>query len=457
MIYLLIFITLVFLIINFLLASKDYMHPAVILHGMFLIYELVCLCGREAYAVTFHEGTLVVLGMGFFTITMAHLISYDRKKKKRLLTMELKEIEVPKVYLFILLLMQTVSIVYFCKYLGNLSAAYGLKDASLSESIELYDTLTKFWRETYDKLVVPIPMAYRITNPICGAAEYIVIYIMVNNFVVNRKINLIGMMILGLMCIRIIMNGSRSPMLRIFTFAFLLFYVLSLRNGKIRKGNAGFLLKLLIATIGFIVFMFVVLILMGRTSKFTGVVDHLFVYFGAPVLNLDTFIEAHNVKLLGSLSKGTLLGEQTFKGLYQYMYKLFKIKSFSGIESIDLFTFSSNKREIGNVYTMFYKIIYDFGFLGVVPITFIMAIYYCETYRKIKSEPSAHKIIDFRLFIYAYLFNDVVMSAFSNRFYETVFDAVFLKFLIVAWVLDYFLVENKILGFKRRLSQAGCF
>ena len=98
--------------------------------------------------------------------------------------------------------------------------------------------------------------------------------------------------------------------------------------------------------------------------------------------------------------------------------------------------------EIGNVYTMFYKIIYDFGFLGVVPFTLIMGIYYCETYRKIKSEKS-DKIVDIRLLIYAYLFNDIVMSSFSNRFYETVFAPPFIKFIIVVILLDAFPVEMR--------------
>ena len=124
------------------------------------------------------------------------------------------------------------------------------------------------------------------------------------------------------------------------------------------------------------------------------------------------------------------------------MDKLFKIPAFSDIEEIELFAFSSNNREIGNVYTMFYKIIYDFGFLGVVLLTLIMGIYYCETYRKIKSERSG-KIIDLRLLAYAYLFNDIVMSAFSNRFYETVFAPPFIKFIVVVILLDVFQVEMR--------------
>jgi len=450
MIYLLILTTLIFLILNFLLAKKDYMHPAVIFHGMFLLYELMCLLGEEAYAVTLHVGSLSVISLGFCAMTTANLISHDVGKRKELCISELKAIKVPRIYLIALIIMQVVSILYFCKYLGNLSTAYyGTSDSTMSESIELYDTLTKFLRDEYNELAVPIPMAYRITNPLCAGAEYIVLYIMVNNFLVKKKVDPLMIMILGLMCIRIIMNGSRSPLLRIFTFIFLLLYVLSMKSGRIRRGDMKFFRKLIIAAFGFVALMFMVLIIMGRTTRFTGIVDHLFVYFGAPIVNLDTFIESYRVKLLAPLERGALIGAQTFKNLYFYLYKLFKIRGFSDIEEIELFAFSSNNREIGNVYTMFYKIIYDFGFLGVVPLTLIMGIYYCETYRKIMSEKS-DKIIDLRLLIYAYLFNDIVMSAFSNRFYETIFDAPFIKFIIVVILLDIFPVEMRFRHEKTR-------
>lgn len=60
------------------------------------------------------------------------------------------------------------------------------------------------------------------------------------------------------------------------------------------------------------------------------------------------------------------------------------------------------------------------------------------------TKPNVKRIIDFGLLVYAYLFNDLVMSPFSNRFYETVFDAVFVKFIIMAWLIDFFIVENKL-------------
>lgn len=449
MIILLILLTLSLLLFNYVLSDKDYMHPAVVFHFIFLLYEIVCLCGTNAYAIELHINSVILFTSGFVAITLANIISHSYTVGKTGYRIELKEIRIPKVYFGVLLVFQMVSIIFFYIYLKRLASAYGASygtaPSSLSGMIKLYDTMTKFWSSIYNELAVPIPMLYRISNPICAGAEYIVLYGMVNNFLIKKsKITICEILVLFLMCVRIVMNGSRSPLLRVFTFIFLLLYVFNYRRGRIRKGNMKFLRRLIIATAGFGVAMFLVLIIMGRTTNFTGISDQLFVYLGAPIVNLDTFLENNAIKIWGPMNRETLFGEQTFKGLYAYIGKLLKSSELRSISSISSFAFSNNGREIGNVYTMFYKLAYDFGYLGIFPITFVMGLYYCGTYRKImKQWPRRKRIIDFRLLIYAYLFNDVIMSAFSNRFYETVFDAPFIKFVIMAWLIDYFLIENR--------------
>lgn len=77
-----------------------------------------------------------------------------------------------------------------------------------------------------------------------------------------------------------------------------------------------------------------------------------------------------------------------------------------------------------------------------MPLTLVMGIYYCETYRKIKNGNNSKKV-NLRLLIYAFLFNNIVMPAFSNRFYKTVFDALFIKLIIVVILLDVFPVEMR--------------
>lgn len=463
MIVLLIAVTLFGLLINYLLSNRDYMHPSVVFHLVFFVYEVVCLCGTSEYAISLHIKTVVVLLIGFMAITCAHIWSKRCSINNNRFEFRLLEIRIPKLYLRTLVFLQLVSIVFFFIYLKRLAEAYGqlygTTPDTIGEMIKLYDTLTKFWGEIFTKLAVPIPMAYRITNPICAGAEYIVLYVMVNNYLLKKtKINTWEILILILMCTRIVMNGSRSPLLRIFTFVFVLVYILNYRRGRIRRGDLRFLGKLILAAAGFGVAMFLVLILMGRMASFTGIGDHLFVYLGAPIVNLDTVIETNSLKLFGPIDISAPLGAQTFKNLYNYAGKIFNIEQFRSIKSVGRFMFSNNGKEIGNVFTMFYPILYDFGFVCVFPFSFIIGIFYCKTYKKVLHRSNSNKI-DFRLMIYAYLFNDLVMSAFSNRFYATIFDAPFIKFIIVAWILDFFLLQRRIVLFKKvyPIERCGVF
>lgn len=64
---------------------------------------------------------------------------------------------------------------------------------------------------------------------------------------------------------------------------------------------------------------------------------------------------------------------------------------------------------------------------------------------------SERNVFNYKLFIFSYLFNDLVMLPFSNRFYETVLDAAFLKFLILSWVLVDLLFEHSVVLGKTRI------
>ena len=90
----------------------------------------------------------------------------------------------------------------------------------------------------------------------------------------------------------------------------------------------------------------------------------------------------------------------------------------------------------GNVYTTFYQFYYDFGYDGIVPLMAIIALYFSCAYRKIYNNKP------FTIIIYAYLFNDLIMLIFSDRFYETVASIGFVKHLLVTFILYKVLIDK---------------
>ncbi|HFI0078032.1 TPA: O-antigen polymerase, partial [Streptococcus suis] len=97
--------------------------------------------------------------------------------------------------------------------------------------------------------------------------------------------------------------------------------------------------------------------------------------------------------------------------------------------------------ELGNVYTTFYQFLYDFGYIGVFVLTAIISIYYTTSYRYVKKQAPALSL-KMNLFIYAYLFNDLIMLIFSNRFYETVLNINTIKTFIAVYLIKGLLFDN---------------
>lgn len=442
MIYLLIAVTLAFFVVNALISKYDLLNPAVVFCGLFLLHEIICLINLSAFQIAFHIETVAVFTVAFSIFTILNLV-FERHRDKKLTESakpEVPFIHVSNILVICLIVLQALTCIFFVIYLYRIADAYGADDRSIGGVINLYDTMTKFWATTFRELNVPIPMLYRIGNPISSAGAYLIIYIAVNNFIARKKINPLHIVVVLLLCVLILLNGSRSPLLRIFTMAIILLYILHCRKRKVRRGTPLFFLKVTVAIFLFAILMVVLLSVMGRSEKTGEIGKYLFIYTGAPLVNLDNFIHTNTIKLFGGQSE--LFGTYTFQALYSYLGKLFGISHFT-YPNISLFTFSNNGIEIGNVYTMFYKVIYDFGYIGIIPLTLIMAFYYVYTYRKCIVKPGKNPV-DFRLFIYAYLFNDLVMSPFSCRFYETILDAPFLKLLVFSWLINIIFIKKKL-------------
>lgn len=442
MLYLLCMITFAFVILNFELNKKDWMAPPVIFSAVFFLYTFGCVIEKNAYDIVFIPMTVFVIAAGIAVFTLVSW-AIERSAGETAIVRNPQLIEFNDLYVVLLIIAQLLSIVFFIKYLGNLADAYSAVSGGnfngLGAKIELYDTLTKFLTDTYTQLAVPIPMVYRLTNPLCAGAEYLLLYIGVHNFTVNKKLNPLYAISIGLWIVRIVINGSRSPILRIITFIFCLLYVFYMRQGKTWRLNVRLIGIMVVSATVMCFLMIALLFIMGRGEKGFNIFGYIFTYFGAPVVNLDTFLKSNHITFLHGVSDIPLFAPHVIRGLYAYIDKLCSTNLFP-IAEIDFFTFSRNGIEIGNVYTMFYKIIYDFGFSGVFWVTGLMALYYSLTYMRIRTKINHHPI-DFRLFIYAYLFNDLIMSAFSNRYYETVFEAPFIKFVPVAFILDKVIIE----------------
>ena len=101
---------------------------------------------------------------------------------------------------------------------------------------------------------------------------------------------------------------------------------------------------------------------------------------------------------------------------------------------------------LGNVYTTFYAFLYDFGWAGLVVLTLIMGaiseVVFCMSGR-------ANKCRDLWMMVYSYLAPQLLLSFFSNKFYENFLAVGFLRVLLVI------VVVRVVLVFFNSLSMRG--
>ena len=456
MLYILFYLLLLFFIINYAFVRGDYFHPTIIFNFTFLIATLFCILNAQEYAIEFNGGTVFIVTISMLVFTIITVLSKKIFKTNTFtFKNKLKYLYVSKSLIFTIIIIQILNLIFFYRYEQALFSAYVGGRGSFSQIINNYDQLVKFFTEDLVKLGVRSPFFYRVFNSFISPISYVIIYIICHNYVATRRIDKFQLLVPCLFAIQIFMTGSRGSLFKILTFILVVFYILLLRNKGLSKLSSRFAFKVLIVVVAVAPLFVLYLNATGRSGGVgqDGIIEalnrELFKYIGAPLLNFNNFIAGHDPYR----SDSVYWGEQTFYGFYKFLYsKLhlidFNIKSIIGSDS---FVKSTNGLPTGNVFTTFYTFFYDFTYFGIIPLVSVIALYFVPTYSRILgTEYCAKKyLFDYKLFIYAYLFNDVIMLIFSNRFFESILTVGFLRFLITSAILVWIIKQNIVFKYKK--------
>ena len=346
-----------------------------------------------------------------------------------------------------MLAIQIVTIFYFYNFINRLFIAGNGYSGSLPELINYYDQILKFNSIRGRELNISVAKFYYYFKAFTDASSYIALYLLIKKYLVSKVVDRFLILIVANYSFFLLLQGSRSPLFRLITSAMILWYFLYFYIND-RKLNIKFIMKIINLMLLIVPLSILFLFLTGRNGD-GGQIDflqYIYIYIGGPLLNLNNFISS----TYNSLPLSHYFGEQTFYGAHAIIQKLFGNYS-SAIEYIvgsGSWQNASNGLSTGNVLTTYYPVVYDFGILGVLPISIVFSLYYIFTYDRLLLQKS-NKIIDFRLFLYSYLINDLVMLIFSNRFFETILSIDFIRFYILAAVIIYLInrsykgIENK--------------
>jgi len=425
---------LVLLFINYTIAGFDFFNPAVVFTFINIISVLVCTIATSVYDIPIHTNTLIVLVVGVLVFTIVNFFTeYVRRKRgdTRLSDANANNMTLINIRWFwvVAIVFLEVFVAYsMIRYVLTVPRVYYGSHFDLATSIGLYNDINKNHGDELRKMSISAGMLYSYGWPLCRLGSVILAAIGINNYCLTKKINIILIPAVALPVFMSLLTGSRSNAFRLFT-AFIAEYILINRycNGSYRKGSAKLLIKIIAITFLAIIGLSLVINIIGRTVSID-TYQYFVAYIGGPIINLDLYLQKPY--------HSSFFGQETFEQFYAYIGSVF------GIESLryDLYLPYNTWDGIylGNVYTMYYMFIEDFGYWGILPLTTIIALFYMLVYSDLMNMDSIKGIFRPKLFIYSYLFNDLIMLTFSNRFFETSLNTLTIRmyyWLIVIWIL----------------------
>lgn len=401
-------ITLVY--INYRVSNKDLFNPAVVLTGMFAIFSFFCCIANLCIGIDIEcEMTIFVLllGMAIFSfINYVFCISY----KQTSCEMARNNLSVEYGVFGIITILLLIYVNYH--YILDFSAAYGVGNDFFDAMVQ-YKIIMTF--HDSDDILVKSTWYRNLLMVMASGIAYFSIYVFIKKKIVENKYAISYGIHILLYIIYSLMDGGRSETFRVITALIFTWYIFYRKKSSsdfdIKRVLAKIAILMCIVSFLFISFVYAV----GRSQAdmdFEAVVMAMFIYAGAPIFNLDIYLQNPWTQTHG------IFGELTFIRLINWIGTKFGDSSL--IYEIDLPFLSYQNYDLGNVYTTFYAFVYDFGFIGVIVLTGIMSVVCVWLYNKANAADIMSDKISFFVICYAYLINDIIMLPFSNRFYESI-------------------------------------
>ena len=425
-------ILLIMLIINYIFFKKCIIEPAFIFNFSFFVSSFVLTFASAKWNVDINNLTIltIVFSIAFFSIT-CYGIKYIFRKKIAIKQNNInigKKIELIKIKKWVL-----VSFLLFALVMIALTIFYTVKavDGSFSDiGAALYKYRNYALRYKYD---LNFPYIVDLLGGIVRASSYYFMFILINNFIISKKIDILLFLVTTVTSLSTVLDGTRGEIINICLSAIPIFLILyNFHNGKTFKISKKIALLLTLIAIIFITQFQKTAFILGRDdAKAFDTVDYIYIYLGAPIYNLNTFLN-------NGILDEKYIGIHTFSSVYDI---------FGDFKTVNKQTFQNlNGNNLGNVYTILFDFICDGKVIGLIIGLFIMAlisqalfevIYNVKKKRKKSNKPNI------TILVYAYIFGGLFFAFFGNKFYSQIFNLGFVKYIILWCLLNYILFSRK--------------
>ena len=315
---------------------------------------------------------------------------------------------------------------YMClKKIRSVVHRYGVY-GSLSYEIYKYRNLGMYTTES-TSLGKWLDWAYLFNM----ASGYILAYIIAYRIKNRKKLGIYLLLSMLASLMTGLIKGGRQSAIQIIFAGIVYFLIIFFDGKKTRRLPLKKMVKIIVIILLLLVSFQTLGTILGRTVQ-ADFMQYLAVYLCGGIRNLNEWLKVpHELP--------DLFGKSTFHHLYTYFGRKFNRPEW--IYNYDLPYLSANGKNSGNIYTMFYGCIYDFGYIGLVVMPFIMGFITQKIYRKTqKVNYSSERNICFYTILYGYFSYNLVFSFFGNKFYSGIMQISFFKLVlfwaILIWVIN---------------------
>lgn len=243
--------------------------------------------------------------------------------------------------------------------------------------------------------------------------------------------------LLGIILISILtplLNGGRNDTITCFISLYIfLYFAFKLKYGNAnRSKNKKFLVISVISIIIGLVILPWTATVVGRNVSQYSSFDYVSIYIGAELKNLSVFIQNSVFPVDTSV-----WGSHTFYALIPV------ISSWFGLDIPRYLVYLPfqyvNGYNLGNVYTIFYPWLYDFGYIGVIVMTFFVALISQYIYTRGKEGIGDNRSI--YPLLYGYFGAFIFLSFFADNLIQKI--SLNLIYIIIIWIiLNHFLFKK---------------
>lgn len=424
MIYILMIALCVLLYFSFILNKKDLIAPSFVFCVSFCFSCIWAVAYAKEWDLGLHSNTFwVILGGVLEFIIFSYIIqsAFSLVKGKNSISGKSEPIKIKiENWKKILFLMFCIFTIFYSVY--SIVRVMNGSFSNVAESIYAYRNISIFSDES-----IPLPKLMVYSRYAVNAAGYWFAYIIINNYLVEKKVDILSVLIVIMSMISSMTTGGRNGAVNIILACVAIFFILlNKKNGFHKSIRFKTMVQFIVIAIVVLWVFQTIGTLLGRTTSVdTNTMDYLAKYCGAEIKNLDLFLQENY-----STSNNNIWGSQTFIYIIRWLGPKFGIKN--TYYALTLPYRTVNGFNLGNVYTTFYPYIYDFGYIGLVCLVGLMAVitqWVYERGKRIKLKKSPAMCI----MIYGYMFSSIALSFFSNKFYEQNFNRQFI-IAILFWL-----------------------